>query len=115
MMREVHEAVREALKSAETFRLGAVVVAPGRRIVSRGHNRNLNSCGLWSVHAEMDALWKCRDARDVHLVVARVLRDGSTALSRPCAACARAISRRGVARVTYTTGDADAPLLTMRV
>ncbi len=107
----------EALKSVETFRLGAVLVHR-RAVVSRGHNRNINSCGLASIHAEMDAVWKARQLllgrAAVHLVVVRVLRDNiTTACSKPCPACTAALARAGVSKVTYTTGDASAPLATM--
>lgn len=112
-LRRAHE---EALKSVETFRLGAAVISR-RSVVAAGRNRNLNSCGLASIHAEMDALFKAprplRGTGDVHVVVVRVLKDGSTALSMPCEACARALRRRRVCKVTYTTGDPGCPVRTL--
>lgn len=104
-----------ALKSTETFRLGAALVHR-RAVVSTGHNRNLNSCGLASIHAEMDAVWKARPLPEsTHLVVVRVLRDGiTTGCSKPCPACASALARAGVSKVIYTTGDAAAPVATMK-
>lgn len=117
----VRLAAREALKSVETFRLGAVLLADGGRVVARGRNRNANACGLKSIHAEMDAVFKAAvvkalSTRGLHLVVARVLRDGcTTGCSRPCDACARALARRGIGKVTYTTGDPAAPIATIAV
>lgn len=105
---------REALKSAEQFRLGAAVLRR-RAVVATGRNRAANPCGLWSVHAEMDALWKTKRGGGLHLVVVRVLRDGSAAMSKPCHACARALARAGVRKVTYTTGDPARPLVTAPV
>lgn len=106
----------EALKSAEQFRLGAVVLCDRGGIVAVGRNRNLNACGLFSIHAEMDAVFKARGRCARHLVVVRVLRDNvTTAMSRPCEACARALAKRGVRKVTYTTGDPHRPLATMAV
>lgn len=110
-------ATSEATKSAETFRLGAVLLYKNK-VVAHGRNRNINSRGSWSVHAEMDvvrkapARWKAR-ARQLHLVVVRVQRDGTTGCSKPCTACARLLSRLGISRVTYTTGDPDNPLATL--
>lgn len=106
----------EALKSVESFRLGAAVVA-GNVVVASGRNRNINSYGLASVHAEMDAVFKCSPRlKNVHVVVVRVLRDDTTtAMSRPCPACARALARMGVRKVTYTTGDPRRPLDTLRL
>ena len=110
-LRRAHE---EALKSTETFRLGAAVLR-SRRVVSSGRNRSLNPHGLPSVHAEMDAAFRVRDPSGAHVVVVRLLRDGSPALSRPCEACARALARRGFRKVTFTTGDPAAPLATCSV
>jgi cytidine deaminase len=106
-------ASQEARKSAETFRLGAAVLR-GREVVATGRNRNMNSCGLHSIHAEMDALWKTPASGNLHLVVVRVLRDGqTTGCSRPCPACQRSLERRGVGKVTFTTGDPARPLHTL--
>lgn len=108
-------AAQEALKSVETFRLGAVVVH-NKRVVAKGRNRNDNSCGLNSIHAEVDAVFNLAPRRKgLHLVVVRLLRNGDTACSKPCASCRKAVARRGVAKVTYTTGDPSRPLATMTV
>lgn len=104
----------EARKSDETFRLGAAVLR-GRRVVAAGRNKNVNACGLWSVHAEISATWQVRPdlRRGCHVVVVRVLRDGGYGRARPCGACRRALAKYGVARVTYTTGDDSLPLETL--
>ena len=114
MIDALSRASQEARKSAETFRLGAAVLK-GREVVATGRNRNANSCGLHSIHAEMDALWKTdTTSGKLHLVVVRVLRDGhTTACSRPCPACQRSLERRGVGKVTFTTGDPSRPLQTL--
>jgi deoxycytidylate deaminase len=116
MFKALERAEEEALKSTQSYRLGAAIFR-GRVIVSSGRNRTDYSCGLWSIHAEMDALWKTRpeDRAGAHLVVVRVLRNGSYACSKPCPACARAISRAGICKVTYTTGDSRFPLRTYLV
>lgn len=112
MYAAIARAHQEALKSAEQFRLGAAVLSRSS-VVASGRNRGHNTCGLYSIHAEMDALFKCRRRlKGSHLVVVRVLRDGSTALSKPCEACARAIARLGVGKVTYSTGDPRQPFAT---
>jgi tRNA(Arg) A34 adenosine deaminase TadA len=108
---------REALKSVEVFRLGAALVRR-RSVIASGRNRNLNSCGLSSIHAEMDAAWKIdrRPAKfqQLHLVVVRVTRDhDKPGCSKPCAACMRALQRIGIRKITYTTGDSANPLHTI--
>lgn len=109
----VTRAVAQARKSSETFRHGAVLLS-GRAVVAVGRNRNINSCGLSSIHAEMDAAWKApaRKLRGGHIVVVRLRRDQDFGGSRPCVACARALLRMGVKRVTYSTDDPAAPLVT---
>lgn len=115
----MHEALRkardEALKSVETFRLGAAILRR-KTVVATGRNRNSNSCGLNSIHAEMDAVFKCRDLKNAHIVVVRVMRDGETmGLSKPCDACSRALAKFGVRRVTYTTGDPRSPVHSVHI
>jgi pyrimidine deaminase RibD-like protein len=114
MNEAIARACVEARKSAETFRLGAAVLCRNA-VVAAGRNRNLNSCGLASIHAEMDAVFKCGvPLKRVHLVVVRVLRDGcTTALSKPCESCRRALGRLGVRKVTYSTGDPRRPFETV--
>lgn len=107
-------ATQEALKSTEAFRLGAVVLRKGS-VVGRGRNRNVNPCGLPSIHAEMNAVWtvptKNLPKKHLHLVVVRVLKDCATmACSKPCEACSRALIKRGFSTVTYTTGDPHRPV-----
>lgn len=107
------EAVGQASKCVETFRHGAVLLE-GSRIVAAGRNRNQNACGLMSIHAEMDAAWKVKpwSASPSHVVVVRLRRDHGFGYSRPCHACREALRRKGVQRMTYTTGDPLCPLAT---
>ena len=105
-------AVRQATLSVETFKLGAALCI-GRRVVAVGRNRNANACGLASVHAEMDALWKvCAVPKNARLVVVRLRRDQDFGCSRPCQACMAALRRRGVRHVTYSTDDPARPFVT---
>jgi tRNA(Arg) A34 adenosine deaminase TadA len=106
-------AVAQANKSVETFRHGAVVLR-GRSVVAVGRNKNSNACGLSSVHAEMDALWRLRNKKrkNVHIVVVRLRRDQDLGFSRPCPSCLRMLERWGVTRMTYSTGDTSKPFVT---
>lgn len=106
-------AIRQASRSVETHRHGAAAVV-GRCVVAAGVNRTANPCGLRSVHAEMDALWKlpANGAPPDRVVVVRLRRDQPLGNSRPCAACMRALRRAGVRRVTYSTDDPARPFAT---
>lgn len=124
MNEALETAIHQASKSVEQFRHGAVVMQ-GAQILAVGRNRNDNPCGLWSIHAEMDALWKLgpEPPRPLHVVVVRLkhprpddrhaARHGhwhELGLSRPCPACQKLLRRKGVRRVTYSTGDPSVPL-----
>jgi tRNA(Arg) A34 adenosine deaminase TadA len=107
-------AYHEALKSVETFKLGAAVIRR-KSVLALGRNKNVNSHGLPSIHAEMDACWKLdknERFRDLHLVVVRATKTG-IACSKPCPACLRSMKRFGIRKITYTTGDPDVPLDTL--
>lgn len=104
----------EAMKSVETFKLGAAVVRR-KSVVAFGRNKNTNSFGLPSIHAEMDACWKLdknERFKDLHLVVVRVTKTG-VACSKPCPACLRSMKRIGIRKITYTTGDPNEPFDTL--
>lgn len=58
------------------------------------------------VHAEIDALSKVKDLRKAHrIAVTRLLKDGSTALAKPCKVCQSAIEAAGIQVVEFTTGN----------
>ncbi len=57
-----------------------------------------------SLHAELRALLKAREAVDT-LVVGRVNRQGGLCLSRPCRVCQLAIQEYGISRVVYSGPD----------
>lgn len=59
-----------------------------------------HSCYL---HAEVDALTKDKKKKGEKLFVARVYRDGSFALAKPCPLCEKAIEDSGIKEVIYTT------------
>ena len=105
-------ALTQATKSVEQFKLGAALM-DGARVIAQGHNRNRNACGLHSIHAEMDALWKIskvQPIKNLHMVVVRLTgKGGNLACSKPCEACSKTLRRRGVRRVVYSTGDPHAP------
>jgi deoxycytidylate deaminase len=91
-------------------RHGAVVVKGGR-VLSIGINKHRNdpeniqksivkaSC---SVHAEVDALSRISNAKGATIYVARVAKNGETALSRPCNNCWTAIQNSGIRKVVFT-------------
>lgn len=99
-----------ALSSDCNFKHGAVVVRGGR-VISTGINRFKNHPKVvspehvkeWcSVHAEIDALRKLKDARGATIYVARVGKRGNQTISRPCSRCYDALRDAGVTKVVYT-------------
>lgn len=86
--------------------LGAVLVR-GSRVISVGYNQRHKThpkAATWtqSIHAEHSALLGV-DAQGADLLVYRALRNGATALAKPCPDCWRLLRRAGVRRVYYTT------------
>lgn len=106
-----------AMKTAEasecTQRHGAVLVKSGS-VLSIGLNKWRNDVNLThelfatgnisgvSIHAEMDALARVRNPAGAVLYIARVNKQGDPMMSKPCAACAKAIEEAGITKVVYT-------------
>lgn len=99
-----------AMSSDCNFKHGAVVVKGGR-IVSTGINRFKNHPMMvspehikehCSVHAEVDAIRKLKNARGATIYIARIGKRGNQALSRPCDSCYTAIQKAGINKIVYT-------------
>ncbi len=96
-------------------RLGAVITNKKGTIISSGinvrkthplqarHARFINPDACF-LHAEVSALVKCREVPHT-LYVARILKNGDTALAKPCEICELAIKEAGVKHVVYTVGS----------
>ncbi len=103
-------AVNVAQSSECRMKHGAVVVRGGS-VISVGINKNRNHPTVvssehikthCSVHAEIDALRKVKNAKGATIYVARVNRKGQDRLSRPCDRCHDAIREAGIRKVVYT-------------
>lgn len=106
----LEKASKLAENSTNKYRHGAIIVKNGN-IVSMGINRSVNHPDLVqfpktqaSVHAEVAALIACRKTNLVGatIYVARISKDGSQAMSKPCINCQKALIARGVKKVYYT-------------
>lgn len=89
---------------------GAVIVRGGS-VISVGINKNRNHPTVvssehikthCSVHAEVDAIRKVKNAKGATIYVARVNKSGGDLLSRPCDRCHKAIKDAGIRKVVYT-------------
>ena len=100
----------------ELFRLGAVIVDRSKRIIASSTNKMTKTHPIqkqWSkkvsngkqiyLHAEIAALVKCRK-QPYAIYVARVLKDNTEALARPCPVCMAALKEAGVKKIFYTIG-----------
>lgn len=105
-------AVRMAESSDVTTRHGAVLVRGGS-VLSVGVNKWKNfyppvgiSTSKYnpniSIHAEVDALSRCSDARGATIYIARVNKQGDERMSRPCVDCEKILIEAGVKKVIYT-------------
>lgn len=93
------------------------IVLKGRRIVAYGYNRSkthpagrktvekhkLNSYCSDNTHAEVSAISKSSGGD--RIFVARVKRDGSFGLAKPCPICSKFIEDVGITQVEYTKDE----------
>jgi len=106
-------AVNTAFRSKSKFRLGAVLVKKGK-VLSFDYNRMNRSHPVQQkfsktpftigLHAEIACCLGVglRDLENSSVYVARVLRNGESALARPCQGCERFLRNVGVREVFYT-------------
>lgn len=113
VQRMVQRLRKVAAKSSCDYKLGSLITNGGR-ILSEGFNRYRKTCSLGrsygeteSIHAEIDALRKMKreDVAGMTLYVARFMKNGSFARSKPCSGCNRAIRELGIRKVVYTHSE----------
>jgi deoxycytidylate deaminase len=97
-------------KSTEPFLLGSCFTNSGK-ILSRGYNRYRGTnalvnkyFGFHTIHAEMDAIFRAPRAlwRGGIIYVYRTRRDGTSAISKPCIRCQRALKDLGIKKAVYS-------------
>jgi len=109
-------ALRLALKSVGHYRLGAVV-AKRCRVLGTGFNKPkshplMQKYNKWEgqtpgIHAELDAILGL-DANDLlgaEIYVARIMKNGLPAISRPCEICQRLLRAIGIRTVYFTVQE----------
>lgn len=107
-------AVNIAKKSVSRFRLGAVLARKGR-VISTGFNdmrrthpkmQKFNPDKSWTpgLHAEVDACLgvERNELQGADLFVARILKNGSVAIAKPCEICVKFLLDVGIRRVYFT-------------
>ena len=98
-------AIEQAARSTGNFRHGCAITS-GKKIISYGHNHMRKNVGTYSIHAEMDALWKIYDSdlyENKKAVIIRLNESGKLANSRPCSICMQALKQHGVKTIVYST------------
>ena len=90
------------------------VIVKGGRVIGTGVNKERNHPTVvssehiktdCSVHAEIDALKKVKDASGATVYVARVNRRGQARDSRPCNRCYSTLRNSGIRKIVYTTSE----------
>jgi deoxycytidylate deaminase len=113
----VEEARNAAMQSkgvggAKGYRLGATLVK-NSQVVSVGYNQYKTHPALAPyslypyLHAESHAILRhgTDNCNGLHLYVARIRRDGSFAMAKPCRPCRDLIMDVGIRKVYYTRDD----------
>ncbi len=116
MNRHARLASTIAAKSPSRFRLGAVLVKRNRVLsvgwnnMSKSHPLQQKYCDhdhALGLHAEVHSCLgvSLPELNGANMYVARVLRDGTLALAKPCRVCQRFLISVGIRKVTYTTDE----------
>lgn len=101
-------------RNHHAYRIGAVIVKGKTVVAARSNsyreNRYLRSWPKYIyMHAELAAISsRGMEACDgTSLYVARVRRDGSLGMAKPCEHCQKLIAQVGIKRVYYTSADGN--------
>ncbi len=122
--------LNQKLSALETtkyqHKIGAIILSKKGNVLSVGfnsyvkthprqyhYNRKINPTRVF-LHAEIDALVKCRDKPHT-MIISRMGKDGKTRLSRPCKGCFNAIKDVGVQKVFFTNDFGELVLLDLDV
>lgn len=96
------------------YRVGAIVFSNKQDVLSEGYNKRKTHprqaslaklCGCADkqfLHAEIDALIKCRAGRPHSILIGRITKNNNFSLARPCDICMRAINDSGIQEIIYT-------------
>lgn len=119
MSRGLDKAIQYALQNPITSlpRMAAVLEIPNIPVLWIGYNKltthplqkefGRNASAIY-LHAEIDAIVRALEEvsvpfHDAHMYVARVWKNGTPALAKPCVGCERAIVHFGITHVEWTT------------
>lgn len=93
-------AVKEAKKARhKQHRLGAVLMRGGKPIAA-----SHNFAHVHAEHATLNRAWRS-DTEGCTLFVARVRKDGSLGMAKPCKLCMERLVEAGIKKVTYSNKD----------
>lgn len=94
----------QALKSTVKFKHAAAIIMGGK-ILAIAHNSDRTHvdgkicCGL---HAEHNAIRKCKKTINSVMIVARFLKNGELSDSMPCIMCKKLIIRSGIKKIYHS-------------
>ncbi|ABT14670.1 hypothetical protein NY2A_B271R [Paramecium bursaria Chlorella virus NY2A] len=101
----IESAIEQANRSSGPFKHGCVIMS-GKKIIATGNNHTRRDIGTFSIHAEMDALWRISDSDlydNMKAVIIRVTNTGKLANSRPCEMCMAALKQHNIRTIVYST------------
>lgn len=109
--RYINLASKIAEKSTSKYRLGCIIVKKGK-IVSVGYNSTSKThpkSRTWGnyLHSEIRALISLskEDSNNATVYVARIRKDSSYAISKPCPVCYEALKVAGIKFIVYTDNN----------
>lgn len=106
MNKYLEKAVDVAATSKCRYQHGCVVVHRGRVVATATNKKvgNVEECWMRShIHAEVAAILAAgRYARKSKVYVARILKDGTPAKSKPCKKCQKFMEKYKISQVVWT-------------
>ncbi|MEU0663734.1 deaminase [Streptomyces lavendulocolor] len=101
----INLAIRQAAQSQCRYKIGAVLAA-GSRVIVTACNKQRNSPLIdhrnSTFHAEEAALRRARTSSVTTIYVARVNASGLPMMARPCPDCVKKLASAGISRAYYT-------------
>ena len=113
----IEQAITAALRSEyTTYKVGAAIYNRRGKLLSVGWNKQKTHVkqAKWAfavgqplrqfLHAEIDALIRCRNGEPHSIVVVRVTKHGLS-IAKPCAVCQRAIFDTSIRKIYWTNSE----------
>lgn len=104
----ISEAIKQAAKSEEKFKHGAVIIDTNKqKIIAKGYNKKSFYSHGFTIHAEVDAYIKINkkfnNFKNTILIVVRINNQNQLKMSKPCQRCQEFLLKTQIDKFYYST------------